>query len=217
MVQIIDPVRDGLADGIQLEVMVVDVFHVPAPTQASILKVANQFFLLGIHADHWPTIIQKELLLGFHVLKLPVSIRVLRTCQPLDVGFERVTHFLQQAPHGPGTARWSFTFNWPLKCRKLLRTHFCPFIGLPAVSGSTSSCKSASIAGFFSTGGRPAPAKRTRSDGRSARSCSNSCCPRRTGRSSNTPRICSGVCSVRLLSTKVRLEGGAGTYQAFST
>jgi hypothetical protein len=74
--------------------VVVDHFGCLAPTPSSILEIADQFFFLGIYADYWPAVAQKELFLRLNVLKLRFAIRVLRASQPLVIGFERIVSLL---------------------------------------------------------------------------------------------------------------------------
>src|SRR6516164_7950638 len=51
-VDIVDAVRDGDADGIGAEIVIVDAPRGAFPTMAGILEVAHQFAFLAVHADN---------------------------------------------------------------------------------------------------------------------------------------------------------------------
>ena len=63
-------------------------FSCLTPTPSSVLEIANQLFFLGIYADHRPAVAQKEQFLRINVLKLRVTIRMLRSSQPFGVDLE---------------------------------------------------------------------------------------------------------------------------------
>ena len=75
--------------------MIANRFSGLTPTPSSVLEIANQLFFLGIYTDHGPAVAQKEQFLRINVLKLRVTIRMLRSSQPFGVGLERVVGFLQ--------------------------------------------------------------------------------------------------------------------------
>jgi hypothetical protein len=81
--------------------MVFDGDRLPAPHATGILKVADQFLLLGIHADNRQALTHKTSLLPRDALKLPVALRV-RTGETLGVGVQGITQLSQQPPHRSG-------------------------------------------------------------------------------------------------------------------
>jgi len=91
--------------------MVVDTLGFQTPALTVILEIANQFLLFDINADDWPAFAQKVLLLRRNVLKLRVSVWMLRTGLPFDIGFGRILHFFQQAPNGVRTGGMSMGFQ----------------------------------------------------------------------------------------------------------
>jgi len=111
VVQVIKAIGNRLAEGVEFKIMVVDQFGFPAPTLSSIFEVADQLFFLGIHADHRPTVLQKEPLLAFDVLELGIPIRMLRASQALDVRLERIAQLLQQTAHRRRTRRMALVFQ----------------------------------------------------------------------------------------------------------
>src|SRR5205814_10214416 len=81
--QVIDPVRDGLAQLVVGEVMVLDVHRITCgpPFTAAVVVVADQLLLLGVHADHRlpGTLMAFDLLIDVAELRVPV-----RDLVPLD-------------------------------------------------------------------------------------------------------------------------------------
>ena len=73
---IIDPIGNGSQEGIVWKVMHIDRLCFLTPGSPSILEVANQLFLLGIHADDRRACRLKDLSLARNDLKLRRAIRV---------------------------------------------------------------------------------------------------------------------------------------------
>jgi hypothetical protein len=105
MVQVINAVRDRFAQGILIEIMIIHFGGLLAPTSSVVFEVANQFLLLGIHADHGPSRRQKRLLLRFQILELLGAIWVRSSTEAFEIGFQRVVPLHQQSSNGHMTHR----------------------------------------------------------------------------------------------------------------
>ncbi len=164
---------------VQLEIVVVHALSFQTPALSWVLIVANQLLSLGINADNWPTVAQKELLLRLDILELGVAVWMLSTCLTFDIGFERIIHRLQQSAYCFGTGRMSFCLQ---PGAQMAQTAAQPFFITHRIACGFSFNQflqnSLYRRVFFSTAGRPPPAKRTCSTGRCAKFCSSSCCPR---------------------------------------
>src|ERR1019366_1318226 len=68
------------------------------PVSAAVLVGANQFLLLGVHADHRVRSVHVRLGLVVEVLELRVAVRVLTTLGGLGVGLQAVAQLPQQPP-----------------------------------------------------------------------------------------------------------------------
>jgi hypothetical protein len=83
---IVNSVRGCKALCILSEIVCVDLDRIATPSRAFVGKVANQFFLLGIHANDGKTSGQERLTRRLDVGELPVSVGVRRPRVPLPVG-----------------------------------------------------------------------------------------------------------------------------------
>lgn len=82
------------------EVMGIDRFWSLFPRSSSVLKIADEFLLFGIHTDDRVVGGLKEILLSLDVLKLRVSVRVSTVCLLfLDIHPQRVAQLTQQPSH----------------------------------------------------------------------------------------------------------------------
>lgn len=75
--QVIDAIGDGASDRILREIVGIDFLWALAPDLSWILKVADQFFLLGVHADHWVAFCLMRRALGANIGELLITIRML--------------------------------------------------------------------------------------------------------------------------------------------
>ena len=100
--QVVDAVGVGLAQGGVDEVVDLDRFGLSrgAPFRAGVLVLADQFLLLGVHADH--RVARGQVLAGLlvEVGELGVPVGVLPALEGLGVGLQAETLFVQQPGHG---------------------------------------------------------------------------------------------------------------------
>src|SRR6516162_603478 len=99
--QVIDAVRSDLPQGANFKIMHANLFGLSlrAPFAASVLKVAHQLLLLGIHRNH--RLPARQVLLHFlvEVPKLSVAIGMLRTFQGLAIRLQTIPQGLQPGGH----------------------------------------------------------------------------------------------------------------------
>jgi hypothetical protein len=174
---IVDAVGDGPALGVARKIMSVDHVRLGAPPRAFVTEVSDQFGVLRVDADHGRPVPLKEGAHATQKTKLPIAVRMRRSGQPLDVGSERIARLLQQASNRaitdaaqPVGQRPQRTFDVSAAARRVAASfRFNQGFQVPL-----------DFRVLFSTGGRPAPSRRTRSEGHRSRSLSNSVPPVRT-------------------------------------
>jgi len=66
----------------------VDLDRIATPSHTFVGKVANQFFLLGIHTNDGKTSSQERLACGLDIGELPVSVGVRRPRVPFSIGLQ---------------------------------------------------------------------------------------------------------------------------------
>ncbi len=76
---VVDAVRRSLGFGVAGKIVIVDLFPFPTPRLASVLELADEFLLLGVHADPRVTRPSKIFTLSLDVLELFVAFRMLFT------------------------------------------------------------------------------------------------------------------------------------------
>jgi hypothetical protein len=90
MLEIIDAIGYGPSHCVLAKVVDIDFLCFSTPSPTRILKVANQFFLLGIDTDDRVPSSQEELFHPLNVPELTISIRMRRASKPFPIGFQRV-------------------------------------------------------------------------------------------------------------------------------
>src|SRR5262249_45611250 len=98
---VVDPVRDGLAQFLILEVVNADFLRRPfgAPLPAWVLEIPHQLLLLRVHRDHRLAALLKAPRLGVDVLELGVAVGMLPPLARLAVGLQAVAGFVQEGGH----------------------------------------------------------------------------------------------------------------------
>jgi hypothetical protein len=96
--QVIDAVRDRFALGLAGEVVGVDLDWHPRgrPFPATVLELADQLFLLGVHRDHRLARRKRRLCGLVDQLELGVAIGVICTLARLAIGLQAVAERAQQ-------------------------------------------------------------------------------------------------------------------------
>jgi len=96
---VIDPVGDGLADGVAREVVDIDEFRsaVGLPLTPCILEVADQLLLLGVDGDERDAARKAVRRLGVDVLELGVAVGVLAPFDRLTRRLQAVAELSEQA------------------------------------------------------------------------------------------------------------------------
>src|SRR5262249_26968648 len=162
---VVDPIRHSATLSVAGEIVSVDHVGLSTPTNARVLEVADQYRVLGVGADNGCTSTQ-ELPPQFpNPAELAVSIGMRRAGKPLDIRLEREFELAEQTADGdvanglqlPGQPSETHANEFALPSR------ISPCLGLDQAGqvykqGGT----------FFSTHGRPAPGRRTRSVGQLA-------------------------------------------------
>jgi hypothetical protein len=176
---IIDAIGNRFADRVTGKVIDQDRMRRAAPLAARVLEETNQFLLLGIHANHRPTTVQKRFSSLRNVPKLFIPSRRLLARQALLVYPQGVGSQLQQS-----AARWSTDRIAPARQRASQGAQrlMCPFEPRDRVPGG---CIPHLLVQdgqqprlFFSLNRLPPPGARTRPLEARSR-CSSSRCPRR--------------------------------------
>src|SRR5262249_45384628 len=96
---IVDAIRNGHAVGVTRVIVFQHVQRLAPPSAPRLLEVANQFALLGIHADDRIAGFKKFAALPRHVTHLPITLRVLLLGQTLAINAQDVIAVAQQAPN----------------------------------------------------------------------------------------------------------------------
>src|SRR5262245_35878845 len=149
--QVVDAERDCQAFRRAREVVLVDLRGLPAPRLPLASEVADQLFLLRIHADNGQPGFGEGGTLGCDVAELLVSGGgVPADAPPLpDVGLHGEAQALEQAPHRLLLTGKPFSRSRSANFLTLLRTHFCSVIGSPATSLLSNASSAAVTAGCF--------------------------------------------------------------------
>lgn len=176
---VIDPVRNGDTDGVRAKIMIVDEDGRSTPSCSRIFKVADEFTLLGIDADDGmvPTLERSSKLRDVFELLIAIRARVGR--EHLVIDAERVAHLVKQAGDSIGRNEDS---QFGEKDTNPISGSTTPFQSANRVAAGIV-LKERFDGGdyfgrFFSTGLRPAPARRMRPI---STSWSSNCCrPRAT-------------------------------------
>ena len=93
---VVDTHGDGLSQCPARIVMVEHFAGVLPPAAARVLEVADQFLLLGVHADYRQPLPQIQLTHTSDVAELPVSIRVLKAGLLLAAGLQGEAKIAEQ-------------------------------------------------------------------------------------------------------------------------
>lgn len=159
---IVDPIRNRLAIGIAGKISGQHRACFAAPGAPGVLEIADQFLLLGIHANCRLFSLQKRASLAGQIAHLLVSVGILSFAAFLAIVAQRVTQLLQQTPDG-------FTADLKLLATQLFNQLAQRLTDpLRAVDGvarrrilqQPAQCFK-ELGSFFSIVGRPAPARRT--------------------------------------------------------
>src|SRR2546426_896445 len=103
--EIVNAMRNGHADGVRAEVVIVHHAWRVVPPCAGILEVADQFAFLGIHADDGQPLALEAITQIADVQKLLVAIRTGVGGELLLIDTERIAHLLEEPRDGVGTDR----------------------------------------------------------------------------------------------------------------
>jgi hypothetical protein len=179
--EVVEAIGHGTSQRVGQKVMGIDLQRLLRPGLARVPKAADQLFLLRIHAQDRPARSPKCLFLRFDILKLPVALRMLRArFFLLSINVQRVIVLFQQPPNGRGAYPVA-ALAQSLTQLAQARPHPLTFTGRIPRCLRLDPLQQFGLDQrvFFSTGGRPPPASRTRSVGRSASETSSSRRPRR--------------------------------------
>src|SRR5215467_9892929 len=160
---IIDAIRNGHAIGVTRIIVFHYVQRLAPPVAPGLLEVANQFALLGIHADDRIASFKKLAALPRHVTHLPVPLRVLLLGQPLTIDAQNVTAVTQQAPNRIGTDSITTAPEFLAQFARGLARPFDPGDRIASRRVAQQFIQDLQdFRVFFSTAWRPPPARRTR-------------------------------------------------------
>lgn len=158
---VINAVRNGSTLCIAGKVVSIHDIRFAAPPGTFVVKVADQFTVFGINADYRSSVCLRHRPHPSENLKLLVSIRMSGPGQAFHVGSQRIPCFLQQPTDGSiadspkliGQSSQRTFHILPLACRVASGFRFYQLLQV---------LFDRSV--IFSTGGRPAPGRRTRAN-----------------------------------------------------
>ena len=166
---IINPVRRGTRFGIRTEVVIVDLFTVAAPRLAGVFELADQLFLLRIHADPRIARFAKLFTLAGDVAELLVAFGVMLAGVEHLAMASQPQILIAQKPGDGGGTRPAIQFfrqaSQPRPHPLFVRTRIARRFRIDALQQVVDQRGI-----FFSTRGLPPPSQRIRSVGRSTRS-----------------------------------------------
>ena len=100
--EIVDAVRNGDADGIGAEIVIVDAPRGAFPTMAGILEVAHQFAFLAVHADNRQMAPLETVAQVGEILELEITVGADAGRDLLVIDAERIAHLMEEASDGVG-------------------------------------------------------------------------------------------------------------------
>src|SRR5215831_11767791 len=98
-VDIVYAVRDGDADGIRTEVVIIDAPRDTFPTPARILEVAHQFAFLAIDADNGQMTATEAVAQMSEIFELTVAVGTDTGGNLLVIDAEGIAHLMEQTRH----------------------------------------------------------------------------------------------------------------------
>ena len=160
---LVDSVRDGNADGIGAEIVIMNRPSILIPTSAVVFEVSDQFALFGINADDGQVAPSKTLTQIGNVIELEISVGSGIGSNFLLVDAQRVIHRVQQAGDGVGRNGEAIASE---QAGDLVGGAPGPFQASDGITGSVMIEKVFDdrdyFGRFFSVGMRPAPGRRVR-------------------------------------------------------
>lgn len=160
---LVNAVRDGNADGIGAEVVIMNGPSIVIPTSTMVFEVADQFALFGIDADDGQVAPPKTLAQIGNVIELEISVGTGIGSDVLLVEAQRVIHRMQQAGNGVGRDGEAIATQ---QVGNLVGGAAGPFQASDGITGGVMFEKVFDdrdyFGRFFSVGMRPAPARRVR-------------------------------------------------------
>lgn len=90
---IVYTIRGRLAQGILWKIVCIHFDRLSGPRAARVLKIADQLFVLRIHADHGQAKLEESLLLLLNIAKLTVAIRMGRTRKTFAIRLQAQSSF----------------------------------------------------------------------------------------------------------------------------
>ena len=160
---LVDSVRDGNADGIGAEIVIMNRPSILIPTSAVVFEVSDQFALFGIDADDGQVAPSKTLTQIGNVIELEISVGSGIGSNFLLVDAQRVIHRVQQAGDGVGRNGEAIASE---QAGDLVGGAPGPFQASDGITGSVMIEKVFDdrdyFGRFFSVGMRPAPGRRVR-------------------------------------------------------
>jgi len=100
--EVVDAIGDGDADGVGAEVVVKDASGAAFPTAAGIAEIANQFALLGIHADDGQVTALEAVTQIGEIFELEIPIRAVTGGDLFVIHAQRIPHLIEQPRDGVG-------------------------------------------------------------------------------------------------------------------
>ena len=100
--QIIDSVRNGNANGIRSEIVIVDQARGQIPTRAGVFEITDQFALLGIDADDGMTLALESIAKLAKIEELIVTIGTVAGGEFLTIDAQRIAHLMKEPGDGIG-------------------------------------------------------------------------------------------------------------------
>ena len=161
--EIIDAVRYGDAGGVRAEIVIVDQAGGQIPAHSGILEIADQFALLGIHADNGVATTLESVSKIAKVEELIVAIGTMVGGEFLVIDPQGIVHPMEKTGDGVGADDDTEVAQ---RHGNLLRSASGPLQPGDGIAGGVvfeqklDQCND--VGGFFSTGLRPPPERRVR-------------------------------------------------------
>ena len=161
--EIIDAVRYGDAGGVRAEIVIVDQARGQIPAHSGILEIADQFALLGIHADDGVAPTLESVPKIAEIEELIIAIRTMVGREFFVIDPKGIAHPMEKTGDGVGADDDTEVAQ---RHGNLLRSSSRPLQPCDGIAGGVvfeqelDQCDN--VGGFFSTGLRPPPERRVR-------------------------------------------------------
>lgn len=179
VLDIVNPIGNGFAEGGAGEVVHVDGGGFFTPSLPRLKEVPNQLLLFGIYTDRWLPQLHKDFPQLLDMDELPVAVGMRLGGQPFDVAFGTQIILAQQTPNRAAGQLIPLRDHPALDFAQAALDPTLPILRVSCHIVFDKLQQIALYCGvFFSTLGRPPPGKRPRSVGRPSKSSISSRRPR---------------------------------------